>query len=319
MTYQDLALSDFELLSVFESARETGALVMVHAENYDAIRFLSDRLEQAGKTAPQYHATSRPIPVEREATHRAISLAELIDVPIMIVHVSNGEAMEEIRRAQARGLKIYGETCPQYLVLTEKDLEGLNMEGAKYVCSPPPRDRASQQACWLGLQQKIFQLFSSDHCPFRYDDPAGKLTPKGRTSFRWVPNGIPGVETRLPILFSEGVVKGRMTINDFVAFTATNHAKMYGLQPRKGSIAIGADADIAIWDPKRTVKITAGDLHHGADYTPYEGLEVTGWPVTTIVRGQVVVDHGQLTGALGHGAYQKRARSDYAAPAGARS
>jgi dihydropyrimidinase len=311
MTYQDLALSDFELLSVFASARETGALVMVHAENYDAIRFLTDRLEQAGKTAPQYHATSRPIPVEREATYRAISLAELIDVPIMIVHVSNGEAMEEIRRAQARGLKIYGETCPQYLVLTEKDLEGLNMEGAKYVCSPPPRDVASQQACWHGLQQKIFQLFSSDHCPFRYDDPAGKLNAKGRTSFRWVPNGIPGVETRLPILFSEGVGKGRMTLNDFVAFTATNHARMYGLYPRKGTIAIGADADIAIWDPARQVTITAAGLHHGSDYTPYEGFEVTGWPVTTIVRGTVVVDDGKLTGALGHGAYTKRARSEY--------
>jgi dihydropyrimidinase len=311
MTYQDLALTDFELLNVFTSARETGALVMVHAENYDAIRFLTDRLEQAGKTAPQYHATSRPILVEREATYRAISLAELINVPIMIVHVSNGEAMEEIRRAQARGLKIYGETCPQYLVLTEKDLEGLNMEGAKYVCSPPPRDHASQEACWQGLQQKIFQLFSSDHCPFRYDDSAGKLTPKARTSFRWVPNGIPGVETRLPILFSEGVGKGRLTLNDFVAFTATNHAKMYGLYPRKGTIAIGADADIAIWDPARQVTITAADLHHGPDYTPYEGFEVTGWPVTTIVRGTVVVDDGKLTGAMGHGAYCKRARSDY--------
>jgi dihydropyrimidinase len=317
MTYQDLALSDFELLGVFASARETGALVMVHAENYDAIRFLSDRLEQAGKTSPQYHATSRPIPVEREATYRAISLAELIDVPIMIVHVSNGEAMEEIRRAQARGLKIYGETCPQYLVLTEKDLEGLNMEGAKYVCSPPPRDHASQEACWQGLQQRIFQLFSSDHCPFRYDDPAGKLTPKGRTSFRWVPNGIPGVETRLPILFSEGVTKGRMTLNDFVAFTTTNHARMYGLYPRKGSIAIGADADIAIWDAKRNVTISAASLHHGADYTPYEGFNVTGWPVTTIVRGKVVVEDGKLTGAISHGAYLKRARSEYAASAGA--
>src|SRR5215470_3408470 len=317
MTYQDLALSDIQLLEVFSTARETGALVMVHAENYDAIRFLTERLERAGHTAPKFHAASRPIPVEREATHRAISLAELIDVPIMIVHVSNGEAMEEIRRAQSRGLKVYGETCPQYLVLTENDMEGLNMEGAKYVCSPPPRDHASQQACWQGLQQKILQLFSSDHCPFRYDDPAGKLTPKSRTSFRWVPNGIPGVETRLPILFSEGVVKGRMTLNDFVAFTATNHAKMYGLHPRKGAIAIGADADIAIWDPTRTVKIAAANLHHGADYTPYEGFEVTGWPVMTIVRGKVVVDHGKLTGALGHGDYQKRARSDYAVPASA--
>ena len=167
----------------------------------------------------------------------------------MIVHVSNREAMEEIRRAQQRGLKIYGETCPQYLVLTEKDLEGLNMEGAKYVCSPPPRDKASQQACWEGMQQGVFSLYSSDHCPFRYDDPQGKLAPKGRTSFRWVPNGIPGVETRLPILFSEGVGKGRITLNEFVALTATNHAKTYGLYPKKGTIAVGSDADIAIWDP----------------------------------------------------------------------
>src|SRR6266700_6143047 len=174
MTYEGMALSDLEMLSVMSVARETGALVMVHAENYDAIRFLTDRLERAGKTAPHFHGTSRPIPVEREATHRAISLAELVDVPIMIVHVSNGEAMEEIRRAQQRGLKVYGETCPQYLVLTEKDMEGLNMEGAKYVCSPPPRDIPSQIACWEGLQQGTFSVFSSDHCAFRYDT-TGKL------------------------------------------------------------------------------------------------------------------------------------------------
>jgi len=318
MTYQDLALTDIELLEVFSTARETGALVMVHAENYDAIRFLTDRLERAGKTAPHYHATSRPIPVEREATYRAISLAELVDVPIMIVHVSNGEAIEEIERARARGLKVFSETCPQYLVLTEKDLEGLNMEGAKYVCSPPPRDRASQEACWLGLRREIFQTFSSDHCPFRYDDPAGKLTPKARTTFRWVPNGIPGVETRLPILFSEGVVKGRITLNQFVAFTATNHAKVYGLHPRKGTIAVGSDADIAIWAPNRRAKITAANLHQGADYTPYEGFEVTGWPVTTVVRGKIVVDCGELVGSLQHGAHIKRARSDYAVPADVR-
>jgi dihydropyrimidinase len=316
MTYQDLALSDIELLEVFATARETGALVMVHAENYDAIRFLTDRLERAGKTAPRYHATSRPIPVEREATHRAISLAELVDVPIMVVHVSNGEAMEEIRRAQARGLKVFGETCTQYLVLTEKDLDGLNMEGAKYVCSPPPRDRESQEACWRGLQSGVFQTFSSDHCPFKYDDPAGKLTPKGRTSFRWVPNGIPGMEVRLPILFSEGVGKGRITLNQFVALSSTNHAKMYGLHPRKGTIAIGADADIAIWDPERKVKITARDLHDGTDYTPFEGIEVTGWPETTIVRGRVVIDKGKLVGALGDGRHMARTRSAYATPAG---
>ncbi|NWG25808.1 MAG: dihydropyrimidinase [Pseudorhodoplanes sp.] len=316
MTYEGLALSDIEMLNVMSVARETGALVMVHAENYDAIRFLTDRLERAGKTAPHFHGTSRPIPVEREATHRAISLAELVDVPVMIVHVSNGAAMEEIRRAQQRGLKVYGETCPQYLVLTEKDMEGLNMEGAKYVCSPPPRDEASQAACWQGLQQKVFSLFSSDHCPFRYDDPQGKLHPKGRTSFRWVPNGIPGVETRLPILFSEGVKKGRISLNDFVALTSTNHARTYGLYPKKGTIAVGADADLAFWDPERKVTITQSLMHGGADYTPYEGIEVTGWPVSTMVRGRFVVRDGKLVGTETAGQYVSRAKSEFAKPRG---
>ena len=308
MTYEGLALSDLEMLEVMAVARETGALVMIHAENYDAIRFLTDRLERAGKTAPHYHAASRPIPVEREATHRAISLAELVDVPIMIVHVSNREAMEEIRRAQTKGLKVHGETCPQYLVLTAKDLEGLNMEGAKYVCSPPPRDEASQEACWEGLRTGVFSVFSSDHCPFRYDDH-GKLTPKARTSFHWVPNGIPGIAARLPILFSEGVVKGRIDLNRFVALTSTNHAKTYGLYPRKGTIAVGADADIVIWDPSKQVTLTHDLLRDGSDYTPYEGLEVTGWPVLTMVRGRTVVRDGELVGEKGYGTYLPRDRS----------
>ena len=314
MTYEGMALSDIEMLNVMAVARETGALVMVHAENYDAIRFLTDRLERAGKTAPHFHGTSRPIAVEREATHRAIALSEIVDVPIMIVHVSNREAMEEIRRAQQRGLKIYGETCPQYLVLTAGDMEGLNMEGAKYVCSPPPRDHASQVACWEGMQQGVFSLFSSDHCPFRYDDPQGKLTPKGRTSFRWVPNGIPGVETRLPILFSEGVGKGRISLNEFVALTATNHAKTYGLYPKKGTIAVGSDADIAIWDPEREVTISQSLMHGGADYTPYEGIAVKGWPVSTMVRGIFVVRDGELVGKVGAGTYVARERSPLAKP-----
>ena len=306
MTYADLALSDFQILGVLEVARETGALVQIHAENYDAIRFLTDRLERAGNTAPYFHGKSRPIPVEREATHRAISLAELIDVPIVIVHVSNCEAMEEIRRAQLRGLKIFGETCPQYLVLTEDDLRDLGMEDAKYVCSPPPRDLASQQACWEGLQQGVFSLFSSDHCPFRYDDVAGKLTPNARTSFRWVPNGIPGIETRLPILFSEGVGKGRITLNQFVALTATNHAKTYGLAG-KGSVAIGYDADIAIWDPRKSAKLRQQNLHHGADYTPYEGMDITGWPVATMLRGRFVTRGDELVGSQGDGRYVRPA------------
>ena len=295
MTYADLALSDYQILDVLAVARGTGALVQVHAENDDAIRFLADRLERAGDTGPYFHAKSRPIAVEREATHRAISLAELIDVPIVVVHVSNRESMEEIRRAQQRGLKIVGETCPQYLVLTAEHLKDLGMEGAKYVCSPPPRDAASQQACWEGLQQGVFTLFSSDHCPFRYDDINGKQPPKARSSFRWIPNGIPGIETRLPILFSEGVSRGRITLNQFVALTSTNHAKTYGLSC-KGSIAIGYDADIALWDPARKATLSQAGLHHGADYTPYEGIEITGWPVATLLRGRFIVRDGALVG-----------------------
>jgi dihydropyrimidinase len=214
--------------------------------------------------------------------------------------------MEEIRSAQRKGLKIRAETCPQYLVLTEDDLKGLNMEGAKYVCSPPPRDKASQAACWEGLQSGVFTLFSSDHCPFRYDDEQGKLAPKGRTSFRWVPNGIPGVAARLPILFSEGVRKGRIDINAFVAVTSTNHAKTYGLYPRKGTIAVGSDADIALWDPTRRMTITNANQGHGADYTPYEGFEVEGWPVLTMVRGQIVMREGALVAGAPVGRHQPR-------------
>jgi dihydropyrimidinase len=288
MTYDDLKLADREILEVLSVAEQHKALVMVHAEGYDTIRFLSDRLERQGKTAPHFHGTSRPIAVEREATHRAISLAEIVETPVMIVHVSNRQAMEEIRRAQMRGLPVYGETCPQYLVLTEKDMDRAGMEGAKYVCSPPPRDTDSQNACWEGLQQGVFEVFSSDHCPFRYDDPEGKLAPKGKSSFRYVPNGIPGIATRMPILFSEGVVKGRIDVNRFVALTSTNHAKRYGFYPRKGTIAVGADADIVLWDPARTITITHDMLKDGCDYTPYEGLEVTGWPQVTLLRGKVV-------------------------------
>ena len=314
MTYDDLVLNDRQLLDVFDVARREGALVMVHAEGYDAIRYMTERLEREGKTAPYYHAVSRPEIVEREATHRAISHAELVDVPMMIVHVSGREAMEQIRWAQSRGLKVYAETCPQYITLTAEDMQGLNMDmsGAKYVCSPPPRDTASQEAIWDGLRTGVFQTFSSDHCAFRYDSPAGKLHPKGRTSFRWVPNGIPGVETRLPILFSEGVVKGRISLNRFVELTSTNHAKLYGLYPKKGSIGVGFDADIVLWDPNRKETIRQEILHHGADYTPWEGFEVTGWPVLTLLRGQVVAENGVIVGKKGRGQVLDRDLSAYA-------
>jgi dihydropyrimidinase len=309
MTYEGLALSDEQILNVMSVAKDTGALVMVHCENYDIIRFLTDKLEREGKTAPKYHATSRPLPAEREASHRALTLAEVMGVPVCIVHISNGPTVEEIRRARDRGLKVLAETCPQYLVLTERDLDGLNMEGAKYVCSPPPRDLQSQREVWAGIERGDFDLFSSDHCPFRYDDVEGKLTPKGRTSFRWVPNGIPGVGARNLILFSAGVMTRRISLERFVALTATNHARAYGLAPRKGTITIGADADLAIWDPTITKPITHADIQDGTDYTPYEGITVTGWPVETILRGETIVRAGAIVGKKGTGTFLKRGTS----------
>ena len=313
MTYDDLVLNDRELLEVFDAAGECGALVMVHCEGYDAIRFMTEKLERAGKLAPYYHAVSRPQSVEREAAHRAISHSELTGVPIMIVHVSGREAMEQIRWAQSRGMKIMGETCTQYISLTAEDLKGLNMDetGGKYVCSPPPRDRASWDAIWNGIQTGVFQTFSSDHCPFYFEGELGKKNPKARTAFRWVPNGIPGVEVRMPILWSEGVAKGRITANQFVALTSTNHARIYGLTG-KGSIAAGYDADLVLWDADRKVTISQALMHHGSDYTPWEGYEVTGWPQATILRGEVVMQGGEILGRKDKGRFLPRALSPMA-------
>ena len=292
MTYDDMVLNDAELLEVFDVARREGALVMVHAEGHDAIKYMTRKLEQSGRTAPYFHAEAHAQIAEREATHRAISHAELVDVPVVIVHVSGRDPMEQIQWAKRRGLNVFAETCPQYIALTKDDLKGLNMdfEGAKYVCSPPPRDHDSQKAIWQGLRDGTFDLFSSDHCPFYFEDAEGrgKDTPRARTSFKWVPNGIPGVETRLPILFSEGVSKGRISLERFVALTSSNPAKLYGMYPQKGALVIGADADITLWDPERRAVVRQEQMHHGADYTPYEGMEITGWPVRTLLRGRTV-------------------------------
>jgi dihydropyrimidinase len=303
MTYDALKLSDREILDVLALARSERALVMIHAENADCIGWLTERLERTGDVAPKFHAAARPQIAEREATHRAIALAELVDTPILIVHVSGKEAIDQIRWAKSRGLRIYAETCPQYLFLTADDLAAPGFHGAKCVCSPPPRDKASQATVWDGLRDGLFQVFSSDHAPFRYDDPRGKKVPKAAARFACIPNGIPGLETRLPLLFSAGVNGERIDLCQFVALTATNAAKMYGLSPRKGSIAIGADADLAIWDPNREVTITNDLLHHNVDYTPYEGMRVRGWPMTTIARGEVVWSGGKFEGRLGRGQF----------------
>ena len=306
MTYANLQLSDGQILDVLDLARAHGGMVMVHAENADCIEWLTRRLEAAGRTAPRFHALSRPLLVEREATHRAIALAELVDVPILLVHVSGHEAIAQIRAAQAQGMNIFAETCPQYLLLTAADL-GIDdsYQGARCVCSPPPRDASSQQAVWQGLADGTLSVFSSDHAPFLLEGETGK-TPGGReVAFRHIPNGIPGIETRMPLLYSEGVLGGRLDLNRFVAVTATNPAKAYGLYPKKGTIAIGSDADLVIWD-ERDFVLDNAHLHHAVDYTPYAGRTMRAWPAMTLLRCEVVWDGEQFRGTPGAGRFLPR-------------
>ncbi|HJU20781.1 MAG TPA: dihydropyrimidinase [Stellaceae bacterium] len=315
MTYDLLKLDDRQMLDILAVARREGALVMVHAENHDMIKWLTERLLERGLATPRHHATSHARLAEGEATGRAVALSQLLDVPILIVHVSAAEAIAVIRGAQTEGLKIYGETCPQYLFLTADDLDREGLEGAKFCCSPPPRDHAAQQAVWRGLRNGTFQVFSSDHAPYRFDH-TGKLPKGDKTTFREIANGVPGIELRLPLLFSEGVQQGRLDLNAFVALTATNHAKLYGLYPKKGTIAVGSDADIAIWDPRRETVVSAALLHDNTGYTPYEGRRLTGWPVTVLSRGRVVVADGRLEAARGSGAFLPCALSEAAKPLG---
>jgi dihydropyrimidinase len=314
MTYDLLRLNDRQMLDILALARREGAFVMVHAENHDMISWLADRLLANGLSQPRYHAVSHTGIAEGEATNRAVALAELLDVPILIVHVSAAAAIDVIRDAQTKGLKIFGETCPQYLFLTADDIS-MDLEGTKFCCSPPPRDKAGQEAVWRGLANGTFQVLSSDHAPYRYDE-TGKLPKGDKTTFKDTANGVPGIEMRAPLLFSEGVGKGRIDLNRFVALTATNHAKLYGLYPKKGTIAVGSDADIAIWDPERQVTVRAAAIHDNVGYTPYEGMRLKGWPVTVLSRGRVIIDDGKLHAARGSGNFLPCALSDAAKPLG---
>ena len=305
MTYERMRLDDYQILDVLEVADREGALVMVHAENNDMIRWIARRLVERGLTAPKYHAVAHTPLAETEAAQRIIALARLVDVPLLIVHVSGLEAIRVIHSSQALGLPVHAETCPQYLFLTAEDIDLPGTEGAKFCCSPPPRDVASQNAVWDALIQGTLQLYSSDHAPYRYD-ASGKL-PKGEaTTFKDMANGVPGIEVRMPLLFSEGVMTGRMTIERFVAVTSSNHARTYGMYPRKGTIAVGSDADLAIWNPDQQVTISSTMLHDNVGYTPYEGRQVTGWPERVISRGRIVVNQGVLDAQPGSGQFITR-------------
>jgi dihydropyrimidinase len=315
MTYDAMKASDYQMLDILALARKDGALVMVHAENHDMIQWLAHHLVEQGHGAPKFHAIAHARVAEAEATNRAISLARLVDAPMLIVHVSEIEAIETIRQAQKKGLKIYGETCPQYIALTADDMDKPGVEGAMWCCSPPPRDAAAQEAVWEGLKDGTFQTFSSDHAPYQFNE-GGKIPKGDKTTFKEMANGVPGIELRLPLLFSEGVQKGRITLQQFVQLGSTNHARLYGLYPQKGVIAVGSDADLAIWDADKDITVKWTDLHDNVGYTPYEGRQIKGWPVTVVSRGRVVVDHGKLDAERGSGKFLPCASPDSSKPLG---
>ncbi|KAF2760912.1 D-hydantoinase [Pseudovirgaria hyperparasitica] len=319
MTYAALQLRDDQILSVLLMARQNKILTMIHAENGDVLDWLTTELVARKLYAPKYHANSRPPILESEATNRAIALSSLINhTPILLVHVSDQEAAKRIRKAQSCGQPIFAETCPQYLFLTRNALDKFGFEGAKHVCSPPPRTIADQDRMWTGLHNGTFSLLSSDHCPFRFDDAiTGKKScvtedfPVGR--FSHIPNGLPGIETRLPLALSLNAAgKPKIALTKFVEVTSTNAAKLYGLYPRKGSMLPGiSDADLVIWYPDGHIhgtKITNDILHHDVDYTPYEGHIVHNWPRYTILRGKVVWDrdNGGIVGEKGFGMFLRR-------------
>jgi dihydropyrimidinase len=318
MTYDAMKLRDREILDIMMAARKLGMTTMIHAENHDMIDLIIETLEAEGKTEPYYHAVSRPMIAESEATYRAIALAELMDAPVLLVHVSAPIAMQHIRDAQTRLLPIYGETCPQYLWLLAERLKGTEADhfcGAKAVCSPPLRETpAETDAMWRSIANGTTTTFSSDHAPSKYNVEGGKRCGliEGKPFFTKIPNGLPGIETRLPLLM-KGVLEGRITIQDFVRVTASNPAKLYGL-PSKGAILPGKDADLCIWYPQGGMKpfeLTNSMLHHDIDYTPYEGMEFGNWPRYTLLRGQVVWerDRAGLVGKKEDGKYLKRTGS----------
>jgi dihydropyrimidinase len=311
MAYKNLVqVDDLTLIRVLARARDAGALVMVHAENGDAVVFLQQEQLRAGNTDPKYHAPSRPPRVEAEATARAIALAELAGAPIYIVHVSCGEALEEIGRGRARDVAVLAETCPQYLFVEERDLDRPDFEGAKYVFTPPARLPYNQELLWRALAGDALQLVSSDHSAWRFAEQKSR----GRGDFTKIPNGAPGIEERMRMVY-QGVHDGRLTPSRFVEITATAPARIFGLYPRKGTIAIGSDADLVVWDPAVERTITQADLHHRVDYTIYEGRKVRGGPRTVLLRGEVIAESGAFTGRSGYGSFIPRARFGQELPA----
>src|SRR3954464_15588108 len=300
MAYPGVFMSDDA--SIFKALLRTGkngGTICMHAENGGVIDVLVQRALAEGRTAPKYHSLTRPARAEAEATHRAIAMAEIADVPIYIVHLSAAEALEMVTEARDRGLPAFAETCPQYLFLSYDNYEEPGFEGAKYVMSPPLREKAKQDHLWRGLAGNDLQAISTDHCPFCMKEQKEL----GRDDFSKIPNGAPGVEHRVPLIYNGGVVENRISLNRFVELTSTAAAKMFGLFPKKGTIAVGSDADIVIFDPNKEQTISAATHHMNVDYSAYEGKTIRGTVETVLSRGRVVVDNNEFKGKAGDGQF----------------
>ncbi|MBI2834924.1 MAG: dihydropyrimidinase [Acidobacteria bacterium] len=295
-------LDDASIFRALLRTGQNGGTICMHAENGGVIDVLVKKALGEGKTAPKYHALTRPARAEAEATHRAIALAEMADVPIYIVHLSAAEALEMVTAARDRGLPAFAETCPQYLFLSYDNYEESGFEGAKYVMSPPLRPRETHERLWRGLAFNDLQAISTDHCPFCMKEQKEL----GRGDFSKIPNGAPGIETRMSLVYDGGVRTGRIGLSRFVELTSTSPAKIFGLYPRKGTLAPGSDADLVIFNPHRKTTISARTHHMRVDYNPYEGREVAGVSETVISRGRIIIDNGKFVGRAGAGSFIKR-------------
>jgi dihydropyrimidinase len=299
-----LQVDDETLFRAMEVAAGSGALVLVHAENGDAIDVLVKQALAAGNTEPRFHALTRPPELEGEATNRAIQLARIAGCPLYVVHVTCKEAVEPIQRARDKGWDVWGETCTQYFLIDQTFLERPDFEGAKYVYSPPARDASNHDVLWNAVRTDALSAISTDHCAFLWD---GQKT-LGRDDFTKIPNGGPGLEDRLKLIHHFGVGGGRITLNRMVDLLATRPAKLFGLYPRKGTIAVGSDADVVVFDPRRRETLSAAGSHSKSDYNLYEGTEVVGAPELVLLRGQVLVEKGELVAAPGIGQFVRRAK-----------
>jgi dihydropyrimidinase len=298
-----LMVDDATIFKALAQTAKNGALICMHAENGSVIDVIVARALAEGKTAPIYHALTRPTRAEAEAVHRAIAMSEIAGAPVYIVHLSSEDALNQVREARDRGVPAFAETCPQYLLLSIEELERPNFEGAKYVFTPPLRDKHNLPKLWRGLKHDHLQVVSTDHCPFCFEDQ--KIL--GKDDFTKIPNGGPGIENRLQLMYHYGVNQDQLSLNRFVEITSTAPARIFGMYPKKGEIAAGSDADIVLWDPNAVYTISAKTHHMRVDYSMFEGYEVTGNARTVMSRGEVIVDGGEWKGKAGRGKYLKRA------------